>query len=173
MSQSLIFRRKLTHTLEATFPHGFISQTPVKVITLLEDPALEAGWKPIVVSFHDDGSGYLDENGKYDMTKQPALDPALTQLFAILADMYQFGAEMFKSLDGSSPPHEKLAEFESRLGTVILTMYDGTGKELQEWTMEKAWPHSVNFGELCYSSDPSVDVEVTWRFKKCTTKKLT
>lgn len=159
--------------LKASFPKGNIDETFIKIIGLNENPELEAGWEPIVVSFHDDGSGCCDADGKYISDhKQWKMPEWQNQLFAILADIYQFGADLFKNWQ-ELPPHEQLEFVKTKLGTVTITKYDGhTGTPKQEWIMTEAWPHSVNFGDLCYSSDPSMDIEVTWRFKKCTTNVL-
>lgn len=58
-------------------------------------------------------------------------------------------------------------EITQMLGKGTLTLYSGIGDLLEKWTFDKMWPHSVNFGDLCYSSDPTVDLEITWRFKEC------
>lgn len=80
------------------------------------------------------------------------LDP----LWAILAEFYKAGSEIF----GDKNPVDNLYKIKDKLGTITIK------RDKEIWTLTEAWPHSVNFGELCYSSDESVNVEVTWGCKE-------
>lgn len=82
-------------------------------------------------------------------------------LIALLAQFYQFGADYFKN--GELSGDDVAKKLEKELGEIWLeNRYHFTG----------VWPHSANFGELCYSSDPTVDLEITWRYKKCQILKI-
>ena len=78
-----------------------------------------------------------------------------TALMRLLARFYQFGADYFTN--GELSGEDVARKLEKELGEIWLENYHFTG----------VWPHSVNFGELCYSSDESVDIEVTWKYKNC------
>ena len=45
-----------------------------------------------------------------------------------------------------------------------LTLYDGCGTGLEQWTLNGMWPQSINFGELDYSSSEECTIEVTTRY---------
>ena len=110
------------------------------------------GWYPLITTFHDD-------NGL-----EPSID--LNSLFTLLGHFYKFGEKLFANWKEIGEGWEK--DVDKMLGQIELSDQDmGIGKKGDVWLFKKAWPHSINFGELCYSSDPSVDIEITWRFKEC------
>lgn len=43
---------------------------------------------------------------------------------------------------------------------------------LEQWTLSKVYPSSVNFGELDYSSNETATIEVTWKYKTLQYKNL-
>lgn len=43
---------------------------------------------------------------------------------------------------------------------------------LEQWTLSKIYPSSVNFGELDYSSSDAATIEVTWKYKSLQYKNL-
>ena len=45
-----------------------------------------------------------------------------------------------------------------------LSLYDGCGNELEVWTLYSAWPKTVDFGELDYSSSDVCEVKMTLRY---------
>jgi hypothetical protein len=49
-------------------------------------------------------------------------------------------------------------------GTANLVMYDGCGEPIESWTMKSAWPKSIDFGELDYSSSDVCEVKMTLRY---------
>lgn len=102
----------------------------------------------LVTTFHDPG------------TETPCLKE-LQPLFNILAEFYDFGAEYFRN--GELSGEDVAKKIESQLGELWL---GNRTKSTYGYHFIGVWPHSVNFGELCYSSDPSVDIEVTWKYKK-------
>lgn len=47
-----------------------------------------------------------------------------------------------------------------------LTMLDGCGKEIEKWKFENAYPQSVEFGELDFSSSDYVTVDLTLKYDR-------
>ena len=75
------------------------------------------------------------------------------ELMMVFAEFYQFGADYFEN--GKLSGDDVAAKLRNHLGQIWL----------DQWHFESVWPHSVNFGELCYSSDPTINLEITWKFK--------
>jgi hypothetical protein len=49
-------------------------------------------------------------------------------------------------------------------GVATLTLYDGCGSEIEVWKLHDVWPQAINFGELDYSSNDEVNIELTLRY---------
>ena len=77
----------------------------------------------------------------------------LTPLLNLLYTFYAFGADYFK--EGKLSGQDVAEKMKDQLGEL----------EVKNVIYKEVWPHSVNFGELCYSSDPTVNLEITWRFR--------
>lgn len=82
-------------------------------------------------------------------------------LMNIFAEFYQFGADYFEK--GKVSGDDVAAKLRMQLGEIWL---GNRAKSHFGWHFIGVWPHSINFGELCFSSDPTVDIEVTWKYKK-------
>lgn len=80
----------------------------------------------------------------------------LDGLWKIMAKFFGIGSEIFSGKN----PIDNLYKIKDKLGTVVIKR----NKEI--WTLTNAWPHSVNFGELCYNSDDSINLEITWGCKE-------
>jgi len=50
------------------------------------------------------------------------------------------------------------------LGTPKIQQLDANGKVVETWTLENAWVKDVKFGELDYSGDDMVEIEVELRY---------
>jgi len=50
------------------------------------------------------------------------------------------------------------------LGQVTIQQIDHAGKEVETWVLKNAWVKDVKFGELDYTSDEMVDVEIELRY---------
>ena len=50
------------------------------------------------------------------------------------------------------------------LGQVTIQQIDSEGTEQERWTLKNAWVKDVKFGELDYTSDDMVDVEIELRY---------
>jgi hypothetical protein len=48
--------------------------------------------------------------------------------------------------------------------TGTLTLFDGCGAAIEQWTLLNMWPTNVQFGDLDYSSSDTVDIELTLRY---------
>lgn len=133
------------YTFEATFPHGTIE--PFRLLAAKPTKSLyhKSGWYPLVTTFHSAGTD--------------PMEPQVTQLLQLLGGFYRYGGELFEKFkDMANGMDEDIGKM---MGEIRLTGQEGV------WIFKEVWPHAVNFGDLCYSSDPAMDIEVTWRFKKC------
>lgn len=140
-------RDKIKHYFEVTSPVGNIRPHLVALNQpFKENAAFKSGWTPLTTVHHASGD-------------QSILDEIVT----LLAKFYSFGSKVFEN--GISPSME--TDIQSMLGTGKLTAYNRVGGTLETWTLIDLWPHSVNFGELCYSNSSDVTLEVEWRFKNC------
>ncbi len=96
----------------------------------------KAKWETITVTYYDVASA---QNAN---------------LFNWLASVYDFRNPCRKM---SSKPDEYS-------GTIHLVMLDGCGNPIEKWKMANAWPTSIKFGELDYSSSDVSEIELTLRY---------
>lgn len=112
-------------------------------------------WKPLLVKYFWPEE---EPNGGQD-------------LFKVLAEYYQLGATAFKE---AKTPEELMTEVADKLGTgTLLSYHKQTGRLVEKWTLGGLWPHTVDFGELCYSSRADVEINVAWRFLSAKYEKAT
>ena len=50
------------------------------------------------------------------------------------------------------------------MGNAMLNLYDGCGTTLESWLLQGVWPKSVNFGDLAYSDNEEVNIELSLRY---------
>jgi hypothetical protein len=152
LNQITFTSRRPRYYFELASPVANIEPTAV---VIKEKPkkneTYQTGWEPLIFTVSYNG----ETNMEYGM---PFLN--------LLAQFYKFGWETFSEWSRGGVENME-HEISQMLGTGKLTMYSGIGEVMESWTYKQMWPHSVNFGELCYSSDPTVDLEITWRFKEC------
>ena len=48
--------------------------------------------------------------------------------------------------------------------TGLLSLYDGCGGLLENWTLNNMWPTQIDFGELDYGSSDTCDIQLTLRY---------
>lgn len=48
-----------------------------------------------------------------------------------------------------------------------ITMYDGCGTWVEYWDLTDAWPQTINWGELDYSSNDEANIEINLRYSNC------
>lgn len=58
------------------------------------------------------------------------------------------------------------------VGDVIIEIFSGTGKVVEEWVMRHAFITSVKFSQLDYSNDDMRTIDLTWKYDwaSCTNK---
>lgn len=150
---NLIIKRKFRWTFQVTRANG--GNIPPNFVKLAARPSIEieevelnylnakkwitgkASWQTISVTYIDVASA-LNQN-----------------LWNWLASAYDFTDPINLNM-GSSP--------RDYAGTGILTMYDGCGTQLEQWTLLDLWPTSINFGELDYASSEEANIELTLRY---------
>lgn len=84
----------------------------------------------------------------------------------ILVNCYEIGAEVFKT---AKDPDDLMKSVACKLGEGVLQRWHKqSGTMIEEWTLKGLWPHTVDFGELCYSSRADVEINIVWRFLEAT-----
>ena len=104
----------------------------------------KASWQTISVTYYDVASA------------------ANQNLWNWLASVYNFTSTNAAILaqQGSSP--------QDYAGTALLTMYDGCGTPLEQWTLTNLWPTGINWGELDYAASEEAMIELTLRYSNAT-----
>lgn len=62
-------------------------------------------------------------------------------------------------------PDGEAASFLETIGVVEIHQLNGKGQSIEKWTLFDAYPNSVDFGKLDYSSDGLVEISLTWYYK--------
>ena len=109
----------------------------------IPDVSYKNGWTPFTTKFH-----YYADKEKYKFHDEFVMP--------LLSNLYSYGAEFFKD------PMGNWESMKGKLGKALLEI-----NEFDFYEIDGVWLHSINFGDLCYSSDPEFDIEVTWRFLNC------
>lgn len=162
-SPNLVFKRKFRWTLAISGPAGDVPDSFVKVAArpniTIEETQIDflngRMWIPGKGSLETITITYLDVAG--NSTGGQGGSGALENLWGWLAAVYDFTGNFPDSLNQAST----LAGYS---GDGNLTLYDGCGNALEQWTMFGMWPTTVNFGELDMSSPDTVDIEMTFRY---------
>ena len=155
-SQDLIFKRKFRWTFKieetcagnipehyvkvAARPSLTVEETEINFLNAKGWIPGKASWETITVTYYDVAKGDGSDN-----------------LWNWLASVYNFGKEK---------PSNQGSTRKNYAGKGILTLYDGCGKGVEEWTMEDLWPQAINFGDLDYSSSEECSIELTLRYSK-------
>jgi len=163
-NDNIVFKRKYRWTMEFFCPcDSVIGSHLVKVSSRpnisIEETEInflhgkmwipgKATWETISVTFYDIavGEGDAGSNGIYTW----------------LATVYNFTDNV--GLHQSSRKGDETNGSQGYAGKVKLTMFDGCGEGLEEWTLGHCWPQAINFGELDYSSSEEATIEVTLRY---------
>lgn len=103
-------------------------------------------WETITVTFYD-----LADGGQ-----------GVSSLYSWLATTYDFTDPV--NLKQSSKVGDWGSDGYSANGK--LSLYDGCGTMMEQWTLSNMFPQAVNFGELDYSSSEEVTIEVTLRYSE-------
>ena len=81
----------------------------------------------------------------------PKISPEEKELLSIFAEFYDLNGVYVA------------AKLRHQLGEIWLGNHE---KSTYSYHYTGVWPHSVNFGELCSSSNPTLHLEVTWKYKE-------
>lgn len=108
------------------------------------------------------GSGLPDMKPGEIVDFQPItmafIDPAGTNSFSSVL-MSKFGLS-----SGECFPRINAAKFKEVFGGVVIEQVDSRGDWNERWTLNGAFPTSVDFGSLDYSSDEFVTITITWEY---------
>jgi len=66
---------------------------------------------------------------------------------------------------GGGLSKEKLS---SAIGEITIQQLNESDDVVDAWTLYNAFPIEINYGELDYSSDETVEVSVTWKYDYAT-----
>lgn len=108
-------------------------------------------WETITVTYYDVGGNDAD------------VSAGSSALFTWINSVYQIANTGATSRNAATSlcQSSKRADY---AGTGVLTLLDGCGQRMEQWTMYGMWPQAVNFGELDYSSSEEVTIELTLRY---------
>lgn len=147
----IIIKRKFRWTLEITTPCGNV---PKHYVKLAARPSLDID--EIELNFLN-ATTWAPGKGKWQPINVTYVDVAsqeMVGLYSWIATVYDF----------TDPFNLRQSEKAGWNGTALLTMYDGCGKQIENWLLQSCWPQSVNFGDLDYSSSDEATIELTLRY---------
>jgi len=169
----IIFKRKYRWTMQFECPCSAIVGSHLVKVSSRPNISIEeteinylhgkmwipgkATWETISVTFYD----IIDNRNPNSGT---------IGLYSWLATVYNFTDN--PGLHQSSYRGTETSGSQGYAGKATLTMFDGCGTGLEEWTLSHAWPQAINFGELDYSSSEEATVEVTLRYASAEYKNL-
>ena len=161
-SQDLIFKRKFRWTFQiqetckgnisaayvklAARPNLTIEETEINFLNAKGWIPGKAAWETITVTY-------------YDVAGYPGADEheGISNLWGWLASVYNFTGGNNSNMSSTRAGYA---------GKGILTLYDGCGTGIEEWTLWDMWPQAINFGELDYSSSEECNIELTLRYSR-------
>ena len=163
-SQDLIFKRKFRWTFKVQETCDGKKDIPECYVKVAARPSLTVeeteinflnskGWLPGKAAWETITVTYYDVGGKGDEVDSEGI----ANLWGWLATIYNFS---------KGTKSEQGANRKNYAGKGVLTLYDGCGKGIEEWTLEDMWPQAINFGELDYSSSEECTIELTLRYSK-------
>ena len=133
-------RSRIRYFFSADLPDGQLSSIPVRI---LDRPSITVSYPPMRVAgeFTTIFTSNEPENGIGSDSD------TLRLLYSYFQRVY----------DRTVTPNGYKINF-------TLSSLDGFGNPLERWEFQGAWPMSINFGELDYSSSGVVDMEIQWRY---------
>lgn len=136
----------ICYTLEAKFKDEVLKESKLYACTPpVKSFEYKNGWSPFSTTF-------LCENAE-----------SYPELMRMLYSFYNFGATVFSDWESLQKMEENISPL---LATGTLRKHIDSEITTDIWNFKHLWPHSVNFGDLCYSSDPTIHLEITWRAKE-------
>ena len=82
-------------------------------------------------------------------------------------DPSEFGSRLiegFKSASGECFPRISPTEWKKLSRDIAIEQIDSAGKAIERWTLNGAFPTSIDFGSLDYGSDEFVTITMTWEY---------
>ncbi len=80
-----------------------------------------------------------------------------------IVDIGSKASELMGALEGLGykKPTESSGGLEKKKMSCSIKQYDADGKEIEAWTLQNAFIKSINFGDLDYSSDELIEIQLT------------
>ena len=80
-----------------------------------------------------------------------------------IVDVGSKAQELMKSLEdvGYNTPTSTSKGIEKKKRSCLIQQYDAKGKEIEKWTLQNAFIKSIQFGDLDYSVDDLVEIQLT------------
>lgn len=168
----IIFKRKYRWTFSLNTCAGEIPEWQVKLAARpnisIEETEInflhgkmyipgKATWETITVTYYD-----LANSTPGDGSSGGTASNNPQNIYNWLATIYNFTDDV--GLHQSSAPGDGGVNL-GYAGTGTLKLFDGCGKELEQWILNGVWPQAINFGELDYSSSEEVTIELTLRYR--------
>ena len=82
-------------------------------------------------------------------------------------DPSEFGSRLiegFKSASGECFPRISPTEWKKLSNNIAIEQIDSAGKAIERWTLNGAFPTSIDFGSLDYGSSEFVEITITWEY---------
>lgn len=158
------FKRKYRWSFALKTPCGDVSENIVKVAARpqlnIEELELNflhgkmwipgrASWETMTVTYYDVSAGSND----------------VSTLYCWLKTVHEF--DKSESLKQSSVPGTGNGSADGWAASASLYLYDGTGQVVETWNLGLVFPTSVQWGDLDYSNNEEVTIELTLRYSKC------
>jgi len=156
---NVVFKRKFRWTFKVDdFCNG--TEIPEHFVKLASRPNLSI--EETEINFLN-GKMWIPGKGSWETITVTYYDVAGTD-GGDMASVYTWIATIYNFLDSTTlTQSSKRADYGGR-GT--LTLFDGCGTPMEEWTLRHMWPQAINFGELDYSSSEECTVELTLRYSE-------
>jgi hypothetical protein len=152
-SPNIIIKRKFRWTLAISTPCG---QIPPYYCKMAARPNLEIEETEL---HYLNAVNYLPGKGRWQPLNVTYIDVATRDL----QGLYNWVATVY---DFQRPTDLKQSEKAGWVGSALLTMYDGCGKNIESWLLGSVFPTSVNFGDLDYQSSDYATIEMTLRYSE-------
>jgi hypothetical protein len=152
-----VFKRKFRYTLEIQEICG--GQTiPKDYVKLAARPNISI--EETEINFLH-GKTWIPGKGTWETITVTYFDMANVTdnlpLYTWLASVYEFTDPIRLRMGSSRRDYS---------GRAILTLYDGCGEPVEEWTLDDVWPTAINWGDLDYSNSEECTIELTLRYSQ-------
>ena len=108
---------------------------------------------------------------KYKEINMVLVDPYYPNVTRKIARLFRRGGLNESQAKGiiartyGTDPDAAARSFLETIGVVEIHQLNGKGQSIEKWTLFDAYPNSVDFGKLDYSSDGLVEISLTWYYK--------